>query len=75
MSKLNFQAVFKWVGETKTWIFYFLIFALFSKAAIWSISSLLLILWLIEKIGSFKWNIPRYLANSELKLPLLIFFA
>lgn len=61
--------------RTKTWIFYFLIFfASFSKAAIWIASPLLLILWLIEKISTFKWNVPRYFADSELKLPLFTFF-
>ena len=62
--------------EIRTWIFYiFIFFASFSKAAIWIASSLLLILWLIEKISTFKWNIPRYFADSELKLPLFIFFS
>jgi O-antigen ligase len=61
--------------KTRTWIFYFFIFfASFSKAAIYIASSLLLVLWLIEKIGAFKWNIPRYFVDSELKLPLVVFF-
>jgi putative inorganic carbon (hco3(-)) transporter len=62
--------------KTRTWIFYFFIFfASFSKAAIYIASSLLLILWLIEKIGTFKWKILRYFADSELKLPLFILFS
>lgn len=76
MFELDYYVLSKWLKEARIWILYFLVFfASFSKAAIWIASSLLLTLWLIEKIGTFKWNIPRYFTDSELKLPLFIFFS